>query len=69
MIHAAYSQTAQEKDYRVELKMADWVNNVLTSSHDDIKIPTKLQKNHHCEPPGVWLNRSPMSKAIQKKPH
>lgn len=44
MIHAAYSQTAQEKDYRVELKMADWVNNVLTSSHDDIKTQLSYRK-------------------------
>ena len=30
---------------------------------------TKWQNNHHWEPPAVCLNRSPVTKGIQKKPH
>lgn len=43
------------------IKMAKWVNAVLASSHDHIKLPSK----HHWEPPEV-LNRSPITKDTQR---
>ena len=36
--------------------------------HNHIKIITKLQNNHHSEPLEISPNRSPITKAIKKKP-
>ena len=43
------------------------VNTVIASSHNHIKITTKLQ-NHHWEQPEIWLNESPTTREL-KKPH
>lgn len=36
------------------------------SSHDHIKITSKLKNNHHSESPEIWLNRSPIIKNFKK---
>ena len=48
--------------------MAAYVNMVLTSSPNHIKITSTLQNNHHSELPEIWLNGSPTTRELKKKP-
>lgn len=47
------------------VKMMKKLSAVLASSHDNFKIKTKLQNNHHWKSSKVQLNRSPTLKDIQ----
>lgn len=38
------------------VKMAEWVNAVLVSSHNQVRITAKQQNNHHWEPE-IWLKK------------
>lgn len=42
---------------------------VLASSHNSIKITTKLQNNHYSESPEIKLSESPTTPKLKKKPH
>ena len=42
---------------------------VLESSRNHIKIAAKLEHNQHAGPPEIWLNGSPATKNLKKKPH
>ena len=46
--------------------MAAYVNTILTFPHDHIKITTKLQNDHHSEPPGISLSASPITEGLKK---
>lgn len=48
--------------------MAVKVNAVLTSSHNYIKITSKLQNNYHSDPLEIRLNRNPTIRGLNKKP-
>ena len=49
--------------------MVEGINVTLASSHNHIKITTKLNNNHYSEPPENQLNKSAIIKNIKKKPH
>ena len=45
------------------------VKMVLKSSHNHIRVTTKLQNNHYSEPPEIQLNKRLTTKDMKKNPH
>ena len=63
------SHTKKNSPFRLAIKLAVSVNVVLVSSHDHIKITTKLQRNYQSELPNIRLNESPTNRDLKKKMH